>query len=191
MDNVGESVEHTDAHTYIYSDACTGPPLRAAVPTPMAPRKRAPTRVRTRARIGGAAAHNRPRRTEARPSASAVVRATGPRAAHTEAMFDTDAVFHAPMFALNAHADWNACEPSHPRSTATERARMCRRGCVGARSRIYIRMHVPSRPSARPYLHPWPRASECLHVCARARASALPPRTTGRAASKPRRARPP
>jgi hypothetical protein len=30
--------------------------------------------VRTRARIGGAAAHNRPRRLEARPSASAIVR---------------------------------------------------------------------------------------------------------------------
>ncbi len=31
--------------------------------------------VCARARIGGAAAHNRPRRTEARPSASAIVRA--------------------------------------------------------------------------------------------------------------------
>jgi hypothetical protein len=26
-------------------------------------------------------------------------------------MFDTDAVFHAPMFALNAAADSNACAP--------------------------------------------------------------------------------
>jgi hypothetical protein len=24
----------------------------------------------------------------------------------------TDAVFHAPMFALNADANWNACEPT-------------------------------------------------------------------------------
>ncbi len=59
----------------------------------------------TRTRIGGAAAHNRPRRTEARPSASAVVRAAGQGAAHTKPMFDTDAVFHAPMFALNADAE--------------------------------------------------------------------------------------
>jgi hypothetical protein len=51
---------------------------------------------------------------------------------------------------------------------------------------IYIRIHVSSSPSARPYPHPWPRASECLHVCARARASAVPPRTTGRAASEAR-----
>ncbi len=57
-----------------------------------------------RARIGGAAAHNRPRRTEARPSASAIVRADGPGAAHTPAKEVTAAVFHAPMFALNADA---------------------------------------------------------------------------------------
>jgi hypothetical protein len=67
--------------------------------------------VPTRARIGRAAAHNRPRRTEARPSASAVVRAAGPRAAHTVANEVTAAVFHAPMLALNADADWNACAP--------------------------------------------------------------------------------
>jgi hypothetical protein len=68
-----------------------------------------PARVQTSARIGGAAAHNGPRRTEARPSASAVVHATGPGVAHTLAMFDTDAVFHAPMSALKADAEWNAC----------------------------------------------------------------------------------
>jgi hypothetical protein len=34
----------------------------------------------------------------------------------------TNAVFHAPMFALNAAARANACEPSHTRSTTTERA---------------------------------------------------------------------
>jgi hypothetical protein len=68
---------------YIYSDACIEPPLRPAVPTPKAPRKRVPAHLRTRARIGGAAAHNGPRRTKARPSASAIVRAAGPGAAHT------------------------------------------------------------------------------------------------------------
>ena len=35
----------------------------------------------------------------------------GPEAAQTDCMFDTDAVFHAPMFALNAAADSNACAP--------------------------------------------------------------------------------
>jgi hypothetical protein len=59
----------------------------------------------TRARIGGAAAHNRPRRIEARPSASAVVRAAGPGAAHTPDNVVTAAVLHAPMFALNADAE--------------------------------------------------------------------------------------
>jgi hypothetical protein len=38
---------HTHTHTYTYSDACIEPPLRAAVPTPKAPRKRVPARVRT------------------------------------------------------------------------------------------------------------------------------------------------
>ena len=55
----------------------------------------------------------------------------------------------------------------------------------------YKMMHASNLPSGRPYLHPSPRASECLQVCARARESAGPPRTTGRAASKPGRARQP
>ncbi len=40
-----------------------------------------------------------------RPSASAILRAAGPRAAHTKDNEVTDAVFHAPMFALNADAE--------------------------------------------------------------------------------------
>ncbi len=64
-----------------------------------------------RAHIGGAAAHNRPRRIEARPSASAVVRAARPGAAHTETNVVTAAVFHAPMLALKADDDLNACAP--------------------------------------------------------------------------------
>jgi hypothetical protein len=70
-----------------------------------------PARVRTRAHIGGAAANNRPRRIEARPSASAMVRVAGPEAAHTKYNEVTDAVFHAPMLALNADAEPNACPP--------------------------------------------------------------------------------
>ncbi len=77
----------------------------------MAPRKRVPTRLRMRERIGGAAAHYRPRRIEARPSASAIVRAAGPEAPHTPDNVMIDAVFHAPMFALNADAEENACAP--------------------------------------------------------------------------------
>jgi hypothetical protein len=69
---------------------------------------RVPTRLRThtRARIGGAAAHNGPRRTDDPPSASRLRwrAARAEKAAHTTCMFDTDAVFHAPMFALNASA---------------------------------------------------------------------------------------
>jgi thiamine pyrophosphate-dependent acetolactate synthase large subunit-like protein len=68
--------------------------------------------VRTLARIGGAAAHNRPRRIEARPSASAEVRAAGPGAAHTVANVVTAAVFHAPMLAFKADAEENACAPT-------------------------------------------------------------------------------
>jgi hypothetical protein len=89
---------------------------------------------------GGTAAHNGPRRKEdARriddpPSASRLRwrAARAERAAHTKANVVTRAVFHAPMFALSADEKPNVCEPSHPRSTPTERARMCRRGCVGA-----------------------------------------------------------
>jgi hypothetical protein len=61
------------------------------------------------------------------------------KAAHTDCNEVARAVFHAPMFALNAVANWNACEPSHARSTPTERARMCRRGCVGALSHTHKR----------------------------------------------------
>ncbi len=45
------------------------------------------------------------------PSASAIVRAAGPGAAHTEDNVVTRAVFHEPMLALNADAAENACAP--------------------------------------------------------------------------------
>jgi hypothetical protein len=78
-------------------------PSARPYPHPSNPRKPVPARVRTR--IGGAAAHNRPRCIEARPSASAIVRPPGREAAHTQYNEVTDAVFHAPMFALNADAE--------------------------------------------------------------------------------------
>ena len=66
-----------------------------------------------RARIGGAAAHDGPRRIDdprrARPACGGAP--PGPeRAAHTPYNAVTRAVFHAPMFALNADAE-NACAP--------------------------------------------------------------------------------
>ena len=77
------------------------------------PRIRVPTRLRThpRARIGGPAVHNCQRRIDVPPSASAIVRAAGPGAAHTEDNVVTAAVFHAPMLALKADDDLNACAP--------------------------------------------------------------------------------
>ncbi len=94
--------------------------------------------------IGGAAAHNRPRRTEARPSASAVVRAAGPRAAHTPCNEATRAVFHAPMFALNADAELNACAPKPPRGPR-RREGLARFRVSGSRPSP---QHEPANPCA-------------------------------------------
>ena len=101
----------THKHVYIYI-RMHAPNLPSARPYlhPRAPRKRVLTRVRTRARIGDAAAHNRPRRTEAPAErVPPFVRAAGPGAAHTQYNVVTRAVFHAPMLALNAML--NACAP--------------------------------------------------------------------------------
>jgi hypothetical protein len=68
------------------------------------------------------------------------------KAAHTAYMVDTRAVFHAPMFALNATAPSNACEPSHPRSTPTEGARTVRRRCGGAQTRTHPRAQTDAAP---------------------------------------------
>jgi hypothetical protein len=46
---------------------------------------------------------------------SAAVRA-GPKVAHTASIVVTRAVFHAPMFALKADVERNACEPRPRRS---------------------------------------------------------------------------
>ncbi len=103
---------------------------------------RGPTHLH--ARIGGPAAHNGPRHPDdpAERVPPAVAAPPGPeRAAHTACNVVIEAVFHAPMFALNADAELNACEPSHPRSTPTEGARMCRRGCVRAQSHTHTRAH--------------------------------------------------
>ena len=118
-------MEHTNTHKYRYkmmhaSNLPSGRPY-------LHPRPRASECLHVCARARTSAVP--PRTTghtafEARPSASAVVRAAGPGAAHTPCMFDTDAVFHTPMFALNADADWNACAPQpHAVHARRERAR--------------------------------------------------------------------
>ena len=97
-----------------------------------------------RARIGGAAAHNRPRNTEARPSASAVVRATRPGAAYTEANEVKDAAFHAPMLALNADAPRNACAPK-PHAVHADGQGLARLRVSGFRPSP---QHEPANPGA-------------------------------------------
>jgi len=58
-------------------------------------------------------------------------RAAGRKAAHTPVKSLTRAVFHAPMFALNADASLNACEPRHTQSsTPVERTHTFGRGYV-------------------------------------------------------------
>jgi hypothetical protein len=103
---------------------------------------RVPKRLRghARARIGGAAAHNGPRKIDDPPSASRLrwCAAQAEKAAHTTSIFNTDAVFHAPMSALNAGAERKICEPSHPRSTPT-----------GTRSHGSARMPNRTRTRAR------------------------------------------
>jgi hypothetical protein len=104
---------------------------------------RGPTRsahTHTRARIGGAVAHNGPRRIDdpAERVPPAVARRRAEKAAHTEDNVVTAAVFHAPMFALNADAYWNACAPSHERSAPT-----------GTRSHGSARMPNRTRTRAR------------------------------------------
>ncbi len=122
-------------HTYIYPIFAT----RSYTYTRGHPRMRLPPRLRTHTRARRRRRRaQRPRRIDDPPSASRRGGAPpGPKAAHTTTNVVTDAVFHAPMFALNAVAAMNACEPSHPQSTPPEGACTCRRGCVGAQSNTH------------------------------------------------------
>ncbi len=113
-------------------------------PHPWAPaHARAHTSAHTRERASGApprttarAASNTRR---ARPSSGGAPPGAG-KAAHTCCNVVTDAVFHAPMFALNADAESNACAPEPPAvHRRREGARMCRRGCKRARSHTHTR----------------------------------------------------
>jgi hypothetical protein len=127
--------------TYVYPVFAT----RSYTHTRGRPRMRAPIRARThsRARIRGAAAHNGPRRTDDPPSASRLRwrAARAGKAAHTPCNVVAAAVFHAPMFALNADAEMNACEPRPPAVDADGR-----------------RSHVSARMRGRPIAHARARA---------------------------------
>jgi hypothetical protein len=102
------------------------------------------TSLRTHTRIGSAAAHNGPRRIEPPQSASGTPAVAPAGWKRRDAWYNesTDAVFHAPMSALNADAEANACEPNHPRSTPTERARTVRRGHVRADIQTHTCAHT-------------------------------------------------
>jgi hypothetical protein len=95
-------------YTHIYTIIYPGFRTRSYTCTQGHPRMRVPTRLRThtRAGIGGPAAHDGPRRVDDPPSASRLRwrTARAGKAAHTSCNELTDAVFHAPMFALNAAA---------------------------------------------------------------------------------------
>jgi hypothetical protein len=98
--------------------------------------------------IGRRIAHFWPRRIEDPPTASATARGARRRrkAAHTLVKPVNDAVFHAPMFTLNADANRNACEPNHTGSAPTECAHTFRRGYMCARTHAhactYMNAHV-------------------------------------------------
>jgi hypothetical protein len=92
-----------------------------------------------------------PHRTEPRNSAPAAVARRRPKAAHTISNVRTRAVFHAPMFALNAVADLNAYKPNRTRSTADVKAlarfryaHACAQAHAGARSHMdaHVCKHV-------------------------------------------------
>jgi hypothetical protein len=113
MDHVRISVQHTNTHThthiYIYMHVHgymyrTSPP-RGRTYT-RGPAQSECLHVCARARASAVPPSTTGRAAfEAPPSASAVVRAAGPGAAHTEANEVTRAVFHAPMSALKADAE--------------------------------------------------------------------------------------
>ena len=76
----------------------------------------------------------------------------GPKAAHTRSNVVTDAVFHAPMFALNADAEESACAPSPPRSTPTRRRSHVSARIACAPDRTRTRAHARTR-GARVHAH--------------------------------------
>ena len=128
---------HTRTHTHTHTRA------RAHTHTHM----RACTSSRTR-----------PRHIDDRPSASAALHAPA-ETAHTSENDVTRAVFHAPMFALKAVAEKNACEP-------TARGRRRREVLVHS-----VRMRVHPHTRARTHTHAWTHTH--VRVCGAMSASVI------------------
>jgi hypothetical protein len=104
------------------------------------------------AHIGGATAHIGRACVDDRPSAVRRGARAGPKAAHTASIVVTEAVFHAPMFALKADARKNACEPIN--------------ATLGGGGRC---SHALARMRARPRTHTSARAHACTLASARTR----------------------
>ena len=126
-------------HVYIsiLAHICPEFPTHSCTYTRRHPRQRVRSRAHTCARASAVPSPQVPRRTEPRPSA------------HTWYNEVSDAMFHAPRFALNPFADANTCEPSRTRSTPAESARAVRRGYTCAEAQAGTRTHT------------------CTHMCAR------------------------
>jgi hypothetical protein len=141
---------HTYRHTYI-------PLLLRAAISAISAHVHTHACARPHAHIGGPAAHNGLRRIDvpAERVPPAVARRPGRKAAHTWDNVMTAAVFHAPMFALNADAWVNACAPRPPAVHAGGR-----------------RSHVSARMRGTPIAHAHTRART---DAARARACAAGP----------------
>ena len=82
-----------------------------------------------------------------------------PKAEHTVYKVVTDAVFHVPMFALNADVASNVCEPNQTQSMPTESARK-----LGADTRGRGRNHVHSETLS--YTHSHSHTPTWTHTCA-------------------------
>jgi hypothetical protein len=130
---------------YIYSIF----PTRSHTYTRGRPHKRLPVRVRANT---FAPAHRRRRRTQRpdriadRESATAGGARRRLKAAHTWVKSLTDAVFHAPMGALNTYALLNTCEPNTHADHANGK-------CSHGSARIRVRLNPPAHARA----HTWAR----------------------------------
>ena len=80
------------------------------------------------------------------------------RRTHTWYKLETRAVFHAPMFALNADADWNACAPK-PHAVHADGQGLARFRVSGFRPSP---QHEPANPCA--HSRSIPIAHWCMHT---------------------------
>ncbi len=83
---------------------------------------------------------------------------------HTAYNVVTAAVFHAPMFVLNAGASRNTCEPSHTWFTPIKSARTFRRGHKCARAFMRRNTHTHALALALANANAHPPAHMCAYV---------------------------